>query len=143
MKYIQFFVVFFVLSCTNQNKIDNNKNLDSKKSNQNQAPNPYQAKQYVFGTDDIPLFDGLKLTEDESSNFDTMAGNIVISKYTTASDAKLIKGFYAKTLPQLGWVFSESVGNKMLFIREKDRLEISIESVNKTLFVRFFILYQI
>ena len=142
-----FFVVFSVFSCTNPLSTKNNINKpNQQQTSQNQLPNTPiidQQKQYVLGTDDIPLFSGLTLLEDDSSNFDTMTGNIVISNYSSHSGTKLIKDFYHNTLPQLGWQLSKSIHDKMLFIREKDRLEISITSANKTTFIRFFILYQI
>ena len=145
MKFIKFLIIstiFLVFSCINQyNNSKFNQNLDS----QNQSSDVQifdQKKQYVLGTEDIPLFGGLELIEEESSNFDAITGNIVISKYTSNSKAMSVKDFYKNTLPQLGWKLSKDTKNKILFVREKDKLEILVKSINKTLFVRFFILYQ-
>ena len=141
MKFIKLLVTtFLLLFCVNCHNTKNNS------SYQNQPQNIQivdQKKQYVLGTEDIPLFDSLELIEDESSNFDTMTGNIIITNYSSQSSAKSIKFFYQNTLPQLGWQLSKFTNNTMLFIREKDRLEISIKSINKTNFIRLFILNKI
>jgi hypothetical protein len=98
-----------------------------------------EEKRYVMGTDDVPLFSGLELVEDDSSSFDTMLGNIVISKYFGDAKLKLVKAFYLEALPQLGWQLSDSGADQISFKREDDKLEIRFNYVGKRLYVRFFI----
>ena len=103
------------------------------------STNLSQEKPYVQGSDDIPLFARLELIEEDSSNFDTVLGNIVISKYISDSSPKLIKDFYLQTLPQLGWKLVDNKKDKVSFKRERDKLEIKLIHVEKNLYVWFFI----
>ena len=109
--------IFFVLSilaifaCSSQ---ESAKNI-SENSNINQE------KQFVLGTNDVPLFTGLEFVEEDSANFDTMLGNIVISKYVGDFKLKPVKDFYLQTLPQLGWILVDNKDDKISFKREKDR----------------------
>ena len=96
-------------------------------------------KQYVMGTDDIPLFFGLELVEDDSSSFDTMLGNIVTSKYLGDVKLKSVKEFYLEALPQLGWKLVDNKDDQISFKREDDKLEIRFRYASKGLYVRFFI----
>ena len=90
-----------------------------------------------MGSDDIPLFNGLKLIEEESSTFDSTTGNIVISTYVNNSTNKAVTDFYKKTLPQLGWKISTITNNTILFVRDGDRLEITTDNIKLTM--HFFI----
>ncbi|MFT5703164.1 MAG: hypothetical protein ACJAZX_001213 [Rickettsiales bacterium] len=99
-----------------------------------------QEKQYVEGTDDIPLFIDLELIEDDSSSFDTMVGNIVISKYFGEYKTKEVKDFYLKSLPQLGWKLTKNQDRQISFNREDDKLKIKFTHSKNNLYVRFFIL---
>ncbi len=96
-------------------------------------------KQYVLGSSDIPLIDGLELMEEDSTSFDTMSGDIVISKYEGNLKLESVKDFYLTTLPQLGWRLVDKKSQKMSFKREKDKLEIKFDYASKGLYVRFFI----
>jgi hypothetical protein len=96
-------------------------------------------KEYILGTDDIPLFSNLNLMEEDSSSFDTMDGTITISKYSSESKIELIKYFYLQALPQLGWKLDKNTSNLTSFKRENDKLEIRFSRSNKNIYVRFFI----
>ncbi len=98
-----------------------------------------KSEQYVIGSDDIPLVSGLSLIEDDSSSFDAMFGNIVISKYVGDVKLQSVKDFYLKTLPQLGWKVINNKKDNISFVREKDNLEIKFNSSGNKLYVRFFI----
>lgn len=133
---MKLFKIFFVLSVLT---IFSCTSISSPK-----ITNLTKEKQYVLGTNDIPLFSGLELAEEDSTNFDTMLGNIVISKYIGSKDldnfkSKSVKDFYVQTLPQLGWVLVENKIDKVSFKREKDKLEIRMNYESKGLYVRFFI----
>jgi len=113
--------------------------------NNNQKPveitsqNNVAEKQYVVGVDDIPLFLGLELDEEDSSVFDTMLGKIVISKYLGDVQLKSVISFYLEVLPQLGWRLIDNKDDRISFKRENDKLEIRFNYAKTGLYVRFFI----
>ena len=94
---------------------------------------------YVLGSDDIPLFSGLEFIADDSTSFDTMSGNIVVSDYLGEVKSKKVEKFYAKTLPQLGWKLISKQDDKVLYKRDVDKLEITFKQNGESLNVRFFI----
>ena len=95
-------------------------------------------KEYVFGSDDIPLFSGLQLLEDDSSTFDSPVGSIIVSKYLGDFRLRSVKSFYLEALPQLGWKLISNQNDIISFIREDDKLEIRFNYGSKVLYVRFF-----
>ena len=138
MKTHKIFFVFVLLtffSCTPRTHNNNSPFL----SDNTIEAQPEKAKQYVFGSDDIPLFNGLQLLEDDSSSFDTTMGSIVISKYLGDFRADMVKDFYLKTLPQLGWKKVVNRANDISFKRGDDKLEIKFGYASKGLYVRFFL----
>ncbi len=100
-----------------------------------------QEVEYVFGSEDIPLFAGLEFLEEESSSFDTIAGNIIISSYVGNFQLAEIKQFYLQTLPQLGWKLVKNLDddNKIFFQREDDKLEIKFKISENSSNIDFFI----
>lgn len=85
---------------------------------------PVLADDFLAGTEDVPLMQGLTLLSDEIFDFDTEDGRLYFSKANTSVDSEKIWDFYRKTLPQLGWV-EEETGT---FAREGDVLRISIDN---------------
>ena len=85
---------------------------------------PVLADDFLAGTEDVPLMQGLTLLSDETFDFDTEDGRLYFSKANTSVDSEKIWDFYRKTLPQLGWVEEE----KGSFSREGDVLRISIDN---------------
>ena len=108
-------------------------------SGQGESESLISDEQYVSGSSDIPLFSGLKIIDDQSANFDTVSGNIVISTYS--SDARLseVKYFYLGALPQLGWQLDSESGDNISYKRNSDLLEISFKKQQNKLLVKFFI----
>ena len=84
---------------------------------------PVWADDFLAGTEDVPLMQGLTLLTDETFDFDTEDGRLYFSKANAAIDSEKIWDFYRKTLPQLGWSEKESG----TFVREGDVLRISID----------------
>ena len=84
---------------------------------------PVLADDFLAGTEDVPLMQGLTLLTDETFDFDTEDGRLYFSKANTSVDSEKIWDFYRKTLPQLGWVEKGSG----TFMREGDVLRISID----------------
>ena len=104
-----------------------------------QAKQNEQLDQYVLGSDSIPIFSGLKYLKDQSTNFDTVTGNIVISSYRGNVKLEEVKYFYLGALPQLGWSLDYEEGDNLSYKRNNDKLEISLKQNGKKLFVKFFI----
>lgn len=98
-----------------------------------------RTESYVVGTSDIPLYSGLREVDGESTNFDTISGNIAISTYDGELSIDEVKGFYLTTLPQLGWKLYISENDNISYNRGKDHLEISFKQKQKELSVKFFI----
>jgi len=136
MKLIKIFftlLLFTIVSCSYLV-------VDDKDNRAENLPESIRSeKQYVVGADDIPLFFGLELVEDDSSSFDTMLGNIVISKYWGDIKVKSVREFYLEALPQLGWILIDDKEDQISFKREDDKLEIRFRYASKGLYVRFFI----
>ena len=136
MKLIKIFftlLLFTIVSCSYLV-------VDDKDNRAENLPESIRSeKQYVVGADDIPLFFGLELVEDDSSSFDTMLGNIVISKYWGDIEVKSVREFYLEALPQLGWILIDDKEDQISFKREDDKLEIRFRYASKGLYVRFFI----
>jgi hypothetical protein len=59
--------------------------------------------EFVAGFDDLPLMPGLAQVADAGFVFDTPSGRIVESFAEGRVSVDAIRGFYARTLPQLGW----------------------------------------
>ncbi len=134
LKKILTLSIFVVLSCSFMHHEDKGAKyplIENEDAN--------QEKQYVAGSGDIPLFSGLELIEADSSSFDTMVGSITISKYSGEVQLNLVRDFYFKALPQLGWKLIDNKKDKISFKREKDKLEIRFHYVAKVLYVKFFI----
>lgn len=98
-----------------------------------------RASEYVFGTEEIPLLDGLEIIEEESTNFDTISGHIAISIYSTEINLKDIKKFYTTTLPQLGFAVVKDEKRKISYSRNDDQLEISFTNEEDKILVKFLI----
>jgi hypothetical protein len=64
---------------------------------------PVRAAEFVDGTEDLPLMQGLVTTEGKSLAFDKPEGRIVEAEAHGALARAKVKEFYNTTLPQLGW----------------------------------------
>jgi len=58
---------------------------------------------FLPATDDIPLMDGVVLTETEDFAFDTPAGQILTFDATTKKTTQEVRAFYQETLTAMGW----------------------------------------
>lgn len=91
-------VLFFIIACEeggmNNNPFKALPNLSSK-------------TQFVPGTEDIPLYSGLKSKDDDSVSFDSAGGRILYASFYkdnySEEETQKIINFYDKTLPELGW----------------------------------------
>ncbi len=96
------------------------------------------SKEFVQGSEDIPLLVGMDKTSDESLGFDSDLGSIASSNYSTEIDLQKVRNFYLKTLPQMGWNLVQNNEAKSGFKREKEKLEIEFTKQSPKNIVRFF-----
>lgn len=92
------------------------------------------AEEFLAGTSDIPVMNGLKINTSEQMDFDTPIGQVLILEgISVKKTGNEILNFYKNTLPQMGWE-EKSEG---IFIRQKDSLTISVLKNNNPAKVRF------
>lgn len=106
------------------------------------AVNSIFAAEFVEGTDDIPLADGMqKIDGEENLNFDLPSGNIIAISYRSDSKLNEIKDFYIDTLPQMGWVSVDNdiaSNSKINFKRDGEKLEIEFVKEKGGNMVKFY-----
>ncbi len=110
------------------------------KSFKNQEPEV--AKDFVQGSEDIPLLVGMEKIFEESLGFDSDSGSIMSCAYESRIALEKTQEFYKKTLPQMGWKaeeISEQFVQKIKFTRENEKLEIEFSNKNGKNILRFFI----
>ncbi len=78
--------------------------------------------QFVSGTSDLPVPKGFALQEGSNSIFDSEDGKIVDAIYIGKGNREEVIGFYAASLPALGW----NVIDEANFEREKEELHIEV-----------------
>lgn len=90
------------------------------------------ANSFVSGIEDIPLMNGLNQVQSDIIFFGNEETRYIEVELSTDSGLSFedIKGFYIKTLPQLGWNIKESNKQNILFNREKDILELKTSTHN-------------
>ena len=59
--------------------------------------------EFLTGTEDIPLMEGIILEPADDFSFDSPAGQILILDGQTTLDQAQIRSFYDKTLTAMGW----------------------------------------
>ncbi len=62
-----------------------------------------EAARFVTGMGDVPAMPGLRTAENGALVFDKPNGRIVESVMQGRVERKAVLGFYAQTMPQLGW----------------------------------------
>jgi hypothetical protein len=96
--------------------------------------------EFVEGSDDIPLFSSLKKFGEEGVDFDSASGSISSLIYESSADLNKVRNFYVKTMPQMGWRIHQNGKKKLVFHRQKQKLEIELIVENGKNLVKFFIL---
>ena len=85
---------------------------------------------FIPATDDIPLMDGITLTDTNDFSFDTPAGQILIFEGEAKESANAVRNFYAETLTALGWSWQK----KDFYTRGKDTFQLSFPAPNRVRF---------
>lgn len=104
--------------------------------------NAQNTTDFVAGSKDLPLAEGLNKFSDDGLDFDSASGSIISVTYKSSDDLKKVKDFYLKTLPQLGWknLKSNKRGVDLLrFKRDNEKLEIELINYNGDNLVKFFV----
>jgi len=91
------------------------------------------AQEFLEGLEDVPLTPGLSVVADTGMAFDTPGGRIVETYATGALDRGRVVGFYAETLPALGWMALSEVR----YLRDGEVLALDLFGVDGDLLVRF------
>ncbi len=91
------------------------------------------AQEFLEGLEDVPLMPGLSTVEDAGIVFDSPGGRIVEVYATGALRRGLVVGFYAETLPALGWTAQSEVR----YVREGEVLALDLFGPENDLLVRF------
>ena len=92
-----------------------------------------QAQDFLEGLEDVPLMPGLTAVADAGMVFDTPGGRIVESYGTGTLNRGEVIGFYAETLPALGWTAMSEVR----YVREGEVLVLDLFGPDGDLLVRF------
>lgn len=82
----------------------------------------HAADRFVPGTADVPLPAGLEVVDGSLTVFDTATGRVVEVFAANQQQNLDISGFYAETLPALGWRNVQGG-----WLREKERLDIVVD----------------
>jgi len=77
---------------------------------------------FFAGIDDLPLMPGLTENPAERASFEGMSGRIELREAAGPATVDAILGFYAETLPQLGW---QRLADH-LFVRGGERLRLDL-----------------
>jgi hypothetical protein len=93
------------------------------------------AASYVPGTEDVPLMPGLSAVVDTALVFDKPEGRIVQAAAKGALKQADVIGFYATSLPALGW---HPAGDRR-FERDGERLSLDFSGTDGRLVVRFLL----
>ena len=97
------------------------------------SSNLASAEGFLPGLEDVPVMDGLAVEEEGTMLFDSPSGRIVEVFASGAVNRSDVGGFYASTLPELGW---QTAGSNR-FQREGEQLAIDFFGPDGTLSVRF------
>ena len=100
---------------------------------------PTKPQQFVNQNTDLPLMEGLSQIDEDSVGFDGETGSIVSVSYESKIVFSEVQKFYLETLPQMGWKLSSNENDKLIFNREKDKVEIEFYDDDSKNIVKFFI----
>ena len=93
------------------------------------------AQQFVPGTEDVPLMKELAPVKDSDVVFDKPEGRIIEASAHGKVTRAAVRGFYASTLPQLGWKPSGES-----WTRESETLRLDISGRDGDIRVTFTLL---
>ncbi len=77
---------------------------------------------FLSTLEDVPLMPGLTEQRDAAVRLDTTDGRIVVAWATGPVDEAGVSGFYAETLPRLGW----AAAGRERYLREGEVLKLDV-----------------
>lgn len=92
---------------------------------------------FVTGLEDVPLMPELRDLPDAAVIFDKPSGRLVEAYAEGEVAPATVLAFYRETLPQLGWTAAPARGERGVFFRESERLEIHVLEGEPRRTVRF------
>jgi len=92
------------------------------------------ADSFVSGFSDLPLMPGLAQELDDSTNFETLDGDIAMAEAGGAVSATAFQQWYQDTLPAMGW----QAAAPLIYRRDGQELRLEIMT-SRPLRVRFFL----
>ena len=92
-----------------------------------------EAADYIAGVEDLPLMPGLSQIETAGTVFDAPSGRIVEAYAAGPVTRDQVLGFYAATLPELGWTTEQ----RTEFHRAGEILQLDFLDGEEVLTVRF------
>ena len=91
------------------------------------AAAPAHAADFLKAIDDVPVPAGLTETA-EPTVFESEQGRVVRTNASGNADYSMVRDFYLKSLPALGWKREDDEpGGKLVFTREHEQLTLSVE----------------
>ncbi len=114
------------------NHINNNINQQNNSEKKQSSDDQSKIINFIAGTNDIPLYEGLEKINNNSNNFDfdSNSGSIISSSYYTNGNLENIQKFYYQSLIQMGWKMIHRNFHQMQFKREGENLTIDFEYIN-------------
>lgn len=93
---------------------------------------------YLGMLPDVPLIDGLEELPDTGIVFDKPDGRIAESFfYSEQVSAQDVDYFYMQTLPQLGWILTETPSIPSVYLREGEKLTVKTTQSEEAVVVHF------
>lgn len=113
------FSIFLLSSCTQYQKNVEEifTKIPPKKTN-------LTAKDFVKGSEDIPLVSNLELMENNNVDFDSASGSFVTVDYKSPIALVEVQVFYLKTLPEMGWRLVKNDATESSFVRDNEKIKI-------------------
>ena len=84
---------------------------------------------FIDGLEDVPVMEGLIQTQNDNISFGNEESRLVETVLIGENTSfELVKKFYKKTLPQMGWIYQGARDSTVIFEREGEVMEIKRES---------------
>lgn len=94
---------------------------------------------FVNGSEDIPLVKKLVQIDSGNLGFDSNSGSISMTTYKSWEDLDKVKDFYIRTLPTMDWILLEERMETLIFVRGKEKVDITFINEDGHDLVKFFI----
>lgn len=93
--------------------------------------------EFVLGTEDIPLAQGMTRYSDYHIDYDSGKGSVISVGYKTQHENDDISLFYVTNLPYLGWNIDQVGKSELKFSRDKQNLIIKFTDQDEGKIIEF------